>query len=495
MHRPDHARVSLCMIVRDEEAHLEACLAPVARLFDEIVIVDTGSRDRTPKIARQFTSRVFDFPWCDDFAAARNAAMQKAQCPWVFWLDADDRLDAENQQRLAELLAELGPPRVYLMDTVCLMSQAQEMPRWVTHRRLFPRDPRLAWKGRVHEQLRPDARELGWDEAFSDVQIQHLGYQQPALRLKKLRRKLRLLHMDYAVRPDDPSTLLHLAMGYLNAATMAQSRQYFQRLCEVSPADAPHMRRAYLGLADLALHEGKLVEALSWVERGLQYFPGDEHLLLAAAMAYFNAEAWEPAKAALLAILHTQAPRRMLYGECRQVREQVAPRMLAAILRVQGALPQAQQVLCDLVRCFPDDLAAWYNLGLVFLDARAPASLEGVCERLETCGGQIEAELLRVLWQMRHGDLAAAGPRIDQLVAQAPDLPIPRMLRAEWLSRMRAPLAEQARALRDVLRVQPGNGEARQYLARISALLPQAALPQSASFSAQPVPAIDAALL
>jgi tetratricopeptide (TPR) repeat protein len=480
------------MIVRDEEAHLEACLAPVAPLFDEVVIVDTGSRDGTRRIARTFTSQVFDVPWRDDFAAARNAALQQASCPWIFWLDADDRLDAENRQRLAALMETLGPPRVYLMDTICLTGQAGDMPRWVTHRRLFPRDPRLMWKGRVHEQLRPDAQELGWEEVFSDVQIQHLGYQDQTLRQKKLRRKLRLLQMEYAVQPDDPSTLLHLAMAYLNTATLAQSRQYFQRLCQVSPPDAPHMRRAYLGLADLALHEGKIAEALSWVEQGLRYFPGDEHLLLAGAMAYFNAQAWEPAKAALQAILQTRAPRRMLYGECCQVREQVAPRMLAAILRVQGALPQAQQVLQAVLSRFPDDLCAWYNLGLVFLDARQPFPLEAVCTRLEAGGGRIEAAMLRVLWQMRYGDLATVGPLIDQLVAQAPDLPIPRMLRAEWLSRTGAPWTDQMRALRDVLRVQPGNEEARQYLARLSALVSQAAPPLDAS--APPLPAHEAAL-
>lgn len=490
MGRPDHARVSLCMIVRDEEGQLEACLAPVADLFDEIVIVDTGSRDRTRQIARQFTPHVFDFAWCDDFAAARNAALQQAHSRWVFWLDADDRLDEANRQRLAALFAELGPPRVYLMDTVCLMGEAGQLPRWVTHRRLFPRDGRLAWQGRVHEQLRPDAHELGWEEAFSDVVIEHVGYQQPALRLKKLRRKLRLLHMEYAVQPDDPSTLLHLAMGYLNSATLTQSRQYFQRLCEVSPPDAPHMRRAYLGLADLALHEGQLTEALKWVELGLRSFPGDEHLLLAGAMAYFNAEAWEPAAATLLAILHSNAPRRMLYGECNLVRENVAPRMLAAILRVRGALSQAQQLLEDLLRRFPDDHSGWYNLGLVFLDARQQTRLEAVCQRLEALGAGVDAGVLRALWEMRQGNVAAAGPRIDQLVARAPDLPVPRMLRAEWLSRTGAPVQDQIRALRDVLRVQPGNGEARQYLARLSALVASSQLPHP---TGDPVPAMAAA--
>jgi cellulose synthase/poly-beta-1,6-N-acetylglucosamine synthase-like glycosyltransferase len=72
------AKVSLTMIVRNEEHNLTHCLESVKGLFDEIIIVDTGSRDRTIEIARSFGARVFDFVWVDDFAAARNAALARA---------------------------------------------------------------------------------------------------------------------------------------------------------------------------------------------------------------------------------------------------------------------------------------------------------------------------------------------------------------------------------------------------------------------------------
>ena len=71
-HRP--STVSLCMIVRNEERNLADCLEPIAHLFDEIIIVDTGSRDRTREIAARFTEQVYEFPWCDNFSAARNCS-------------------------------------------------------------------------------------------------------------------------------------------------------------------------------------------------------------------------------------------------------------------------------------------------------------------------------------------------------------------------------------------------------------------------------------
>ena len=93
------------MIVRNEGHQLADCLSPVAELFDEIVVVDTGSRDDTREVARRFTGNVFNFPWCDHFSAARNESLRHADGEWIFWLDADDRISPENIAQLRELIS------------------------------------------------------------------------------------------------------------------------------------------------------------------------------------------------------------------------------------------------------------------------------------------------------------------------------------------------------------------------------------------------------
>ena len=98
-------RVSLTMIVKNEEANLPACLASAADLVDEVVVVDTGSTDRTKEVAARFGARIFDFPWIDDFAAARNEALRHATGDWILWLDADDRIDEPNRQKFRQLFA------------------------------------------------------------------------------------------------------------------------------------------------------------------------------------------------------------------------------------------------------------------------------------------------------------------------------------------------------------------------------------------------------
>ena len=99
--------MSLTMIVKDEENNLSNCLASVSGVFDEIVIVDTGSTDRTVEIARSFGARVFHFPWVDDFAAARNEALSHATGDYAFWLDADDVVEPDELGKLRALLSGL----------------------------------------------------------------------------------------------------------------------------------------------------------------------------------------------------------------------------------------------------------------------------------------------------------------------------------------------------------------------------------------------------
>ena len=85
--------VSMCMIVKNEQSILKRCLDSYAGIYDELIIVDTGSTDNTKEIAAQYTDKVYDFAWCDDFAAARNFAFSKASCDYILSVDADEELE------------------------------------------------------------------------------------------------------------------------------------------------------------------------------------------------------------------------------------------------------------------------------------------------------------------------------------------------------------------------------------------------------------------
>ncbi|MEW5768502.1 MAG: glycosyltransferase family 2 protein [bacterium] len=99
-----HPTISLCMIVRDEEEQLPRCLESVKGLVDEIIVVDTGSKDKTMEIAHSFDARVYKHPWENDFSAARNISLSYAKSDWILILDADEELEREDIPKIWQLL-------------------------------------------------------------------------------------------------------------------------------------------------------------------------------------------------------------------------------------------------------------------------------------------------------------------------------------------------------------------------------------------------------
>ena len=151
------ASISLCMIVRNEEKVLGRCLSCVRGFADEIIIVDTGSTDRTKEIAFSFTDKVYDFKWKDDFAAARNFAFSKGTGDYLFWLDADDVIRQEEWRKLMDLKRRLDMewPDVVMMK-YAVGYDGDGAPSFFFYReRLLRRGGKAVWKGRIHEAVEP----------------------------------------------------------------------------------------------------------------------------------------------------------------------------------------------------------------------------------------------------------------------------------------------------------------------------------------------------
>ena len=108
--------ISLCMIVKNEEIHIARCLESVADLVDEIIIVDTGSTDRTVDIVSKYTSKIYSYPWKDDFSAARNESFSKATMDYCMWMDADDVLEDSEKDKFLQLKQSLPPDTDMVMD-------------------------------------------------------------------------------------------------------------------------------------------------------------------------------------------------------------------------------------------------------------------------------------------------------------------------------------------------------------------------------------------
>lgn len=192
--------ISLCMIVRDEEDVLGRCLDSVADLVDEIIIVDTGSTDRTKEIAEEYTERVYDFPWIDDFAAARNAAFDRANCDYCMWLDADDVLKEEDRQEFLKLKESLGAAVDVVMMRYNTGFDEQGAVTFSYYReRIVRNHAGMRWKGAVHEVI-----ETRGSVIYSECAVTH-----------------RKLH------PSDPERNLRIFEGLLAKGERLDPRQQF----------------------------------------------------------------------------------------------------------------------------------------------------------------------------------------------------------------------------------------------------------------------------
>lgn len=198
--------LSAAMIVKNEEAVLGDCLRSIAPVVDEIVIADTGSTDRSREIAAAEGARLIEYPWHGDFAAARNAALDEARGQWILYIDADERLTRGDRESA----------RAALDDPSLIAARPWFRPKtgFTLSRefRLFRKDPRIRFRGAIHEKITIDilrlTKEFGYGIGAPDIMLEHIGYDGP--QEHKHRRNLPLLRSELERDPENVYNWHHL---------------------------------------------------------------------------------------------------------------------------------------------------------------------------------------------------------------------------------------------------------------------------------------------
>jgi glycosyltransferase involved in cell wall biosynthesis len=358
-------RVSLTMIVRDEEANLPACLESAAGLFEELVVVDTGSIDRTAEIARSFGARVFDFVWVDDFAAARNAALARARGDYAFWLDADDVIDPPQRQRLRGLLEGLrdDDEAAYVVRCACDPDPAEGGSATVVdHIRLFPVREDIRWTYRVHEQILPALRRGGVPVRWTDVTVRHTGYSDPRLRRRKLGRDEGILLAELQERPGDPFLLFNLGSIAGERQDWRAALAHLRASLAGSAPDDSITRKLHALIARAHQMLGETKAALAACAAGLAVAPDDAELLFRAAVVHRYGGDWSQAEACWRRILTLRPPERFssvdagIYGH-------LTRRNLAALAEERGDRAEAARLWSEVLAELPGDGEALMALG------------------------------------------------------------------------------------------------------------------------------------
>ncbi len=267
---PDsRATFSLCMIVRDEAANLPLSLGPVRECFDDMVVVDTGSTDGTPELARSYGARVIRIEWPDDFAAARNVSLSMASGDWIMWLDADNSLSTAAVEDLRKYFDQ--PRRSILWCTEVVVPQGERL----LQKRVFPNRPNVRFAGKVHEQLIHPA---DYDTVMTPVEITHWGYADRAAARTKGERNLSLLREMADLTPDDPYLHYQLGRTLYNLREFSEALHWLNRAAKGREAARGNGQglflHAHILKAQTLERLGRPVEA-DQVLRGLvENFPG-----------------------------------------------------------------------------------------------------------------------------------------------------------------------------------------------------------------------------
>lgn len=220
--------ISVCIIAKNEEKNIERCLSSLSPFGFEIILVDTGSSDRTKELAAKYTNKIFDFVWCDDFSAARNFSLAQASNEWIFMLDCDEWIEQIDIEELNYFRKHLSHAAGSV--TRVNLAGSPDSPSSIIDRteRFFSKR-RFAYTGIIHEQLTPKF-ENSFETFLLNTTIGHSGYlMTEEQRLGKAQRNISLLEKQLKETPNDPYTLYQLGKGYEMLPDSATSCLYFEQ--------------------------------------------------------------------------------------------------------------------------------------------------------------------------------------------------------------------------------------------------------------------------
>lgn len=235
----DSVSVTAALIVKNESEHIENCLRRIINAVDEIVIVDTGSTDETIEISRKFSKvKIIDFQWCDDFAAARNAAFPHITSDWVIWIDADEYLYDEDIHSIKEVAGIFHYITAPVLIRVGIMSENDDdsITGKYSVSRMFRMKDKFKFFGKIHEQVVLNENNLYENEnIFSRavrIRFLHHGYKSAEIQKKnKLERNINLLKKMVDENPNDPAWLFFYGRELFNSERFDESVEILEQ-CE-----------------------------------------------------------------------------------------------------------------------------------------------------------------------------------------------------------------------------------------------------------------------
>lgn len=264
--------ISLCMIVKNEEKYIEQCLSSVASTVNEIIIVDTGSTDKTLELARRFNPKVYKYTWDSNFGNARNYSLEQATGEWILVLDADESIYSEDLKKLTDIVQTTKADEIALKFHNFTDEVSEENYNTHIGVRLF-KNYCFRYEGAIHEQLVPTNKIISRNPYITDIRVRHYGYLKSNSGQKKRDRNVPIIQKLLDENPNDPFQLFNMGNEYMSQDDFSKALDYFEKAYankNESLAYCPHLifRRA------ACLHYlRRNQESLVILEDGLRIYP------------------------------------------------------------------------------------------------------------------------------------------------------------------------------------------------------------------------------
>lgn len=264
-------KISACLIVKNEEKHLDRCLSSLKGVVDEIVVVDTGSTDRTIEIAQKYGAKIGHFEWVNDFSAARNYSLSLASGDWALWIDADEELHTESSGAFVEAVMrpQFGG---YYIRIVNFLDPANPASQYVhTPLRLFRLIPEITFEGSIHEQVLQCFDRHGLVTAtLQNALLHHYGYQANDIQEKgKIERTVSMLEKELERHPEDAFQWFNLANVLSVARRWEESEKAARKALEFVTDRSPFIATTYQLLTSALIMLGRPAEAVEFCREQL----------------------------------------------------------------------------------------------------------------------------------------------------------------------------------------------------------------------------------
>lgn len=371
------------MIVKDEEPWIARCLLSVRDSVDEIIVVDTGSRDGTMDIANGLGAKVLQFPWKESFAEARNYSLRHATGEWVLWMDADEEIALADAPKLRQV-STIRDSKLAYLETVHFNGAFRPQPDeayQLAQCRLFRNGEGFHFTGDIHEQLtlsRPNSAEDTSPPVVLPVRLFHYGYLESVTSLKsKHERNLKLLQQSVADNPNpDPWSLYHIASEYQRIGEYALAFRQANLAIAASLGQSKLPPSLFYKLKyGCLLASGSFREGWPGIDKAIGLYPDyvDLHLYKGCILMHIG-----QTEAAISAFEH-----------CLVLGENALQYM---VLKGAGTFyPCYYLGNCYEMRGLPGDAAAWYRRALEY----SPAFVEAAVKLSQLGGGEQMPERLQ----------------------------------------------------------------------------------------------------